>query len=167
MAEVAGLIASVATLLSVASTAISVSRSLFKLASEAGPIEAEIYQFALQIRSFAVISNLAHESLDSNCARESKSQVLDYMNTHRVLDQLSEESKQVKERIRRVRPQIRSLLSKLGIITRIKWVIRKSDILGLGPDMESIKTSLLLVINIVKLELAVGQKSSDEAHKKM
>ena len=52
------------------------------------------------------------------------------------------------------------------LLTKVKWMMKKSEVLGLKPDLESLKTSLHLVMAAITME-ALLQSGSQELEGEM
>ena len=82
MAEVIGLIASITAIVGIAGTATKLSRSLYRLAREAGSAEDEVRTLAANIAAFASVVRVAHDSLRTYCKKQLKSPALVYIKNH-------------------------------------------------------------------------------------
>lgn len=52
------------------------------------------------------------------------------------------------------------------LLTKVKWMMKKSEVLGLKPDLESLKTSLHLAMAAITME-ALLQSGSQELEGEM
>jgi hypothetical protein len=52
------------------------------------------------------------------------------------------------------------------LLTKVKWMMKKSEVLGLKPDLESLKTSLHFVMAAITME-ALLQSGSQELEGEM
>lgn len=165
MAEVVGLIAGITAIVGIAGAATKLSSSLYRVAQSCRVAGEDIERFAGEIDLFASTIMMAHYSLRERCQNHSNSSVhspaLEYMRENAVLGQLTTQSERVVTHIRQVRPRIKSLESRIDFVTRIKWLLRKSEIQAIRPEMENVKTCIHLVIDVVHLELAQSHDSRE------
>lgn len=153
MAEVIGLASGIIAIGGAANTALKMAKSMRRLARDLGAARKDIKKFSRDIEAFSSIIGAAHYSLEMH-SRESQSQskVLVFIHERKLLDQLVDQSDRVIDHIEEIRPRIKSLKSRISFVTRLKWILRRTDVIALGPKMESVKTSLNLVITLVTLE---------------
>ena len=119
------------------------------------------------IKSFESLIGLACTSLDRQFKNTSRSPVICYIDDFKVMDDLVRQSKNVKRHMKRATPKMKRLPSNIDFFTEVKWALGKSKILALGPQIESVKTSLILIMTIVKMEQVQQEPQSDEAAKEM
>lgn len=153
MAELAGLIASIGAIAGMAGTAAQFSRSLYDAAKRIRSAQIDIEEFGEKIDTFASVLRLAYHSIRRNCHNNPQSDLLIYINNHDVLSQLVRGSRRVRRRIREVQPRVETLPSSIALWARMKWVYRRPEIKALHPEMESVKTNLLLLMHVVQLEI--------------
>jgi hypothetical protein len=165
MAEVVGLIASITAIVGIAGAATKLSSSLYRVAQSCGAASEDIERFAGEVDLFATTIGMAHYSLREHCQNHSNSSAcspaLEYMRENAVLDQLTTQSERVVTHIKKVRPRIQSLGSRIDWVTRIKWLLRKSEIQSIRPEMENVKTCIHLAIDVVHFELAQTRDSRE------
>jgi hypothetical protein len=170
MAEVVGLAASLVAIAGAAHTALKLAKSIRRLSRDLGAARKDIRNFSREIEAFSSIIGAAQYSLKTH-SREPQppSKVLVFIQERKLLDQLVDQSDRVIDHIEEIRPHIKSLKSSISFITRLKWIRRRKDMMALGPKMESVKTSLSLVITLVTLETLmqsiknqVGSRDSSE-----
>lgn len=168
MMEVIGLAASIVAIGQAAEMALNMSRSMRTLARRLRAAQSEIQRFAKDIEIFSSVIGAAYFSLYSHCGTEkTPSPVLRYIDRSKVLDQLVEQSDGVIDHIGELKPRIQSLESKLSFKTKLKWLFCRSDVEALGPKMESVKTSLHLIIDIITLEMVAQRDSSKPQSKEV
>lgn len=167
MAEIVGIVASAWTLVSIARAATKFSKSLLRAADAAGSAGKEIETFALDIQAFASIIRIAHKSLDQYYSNEPDSPVLKYIEEEAVLDQLVAQSQRVIKNIREVRPKIKSVASSIDLMSRLRWLLQRSEVQALGPRMECVKSNLHLIMSIIILESAKQNEQSPETQREM
>jgi hypothetical protein len=154
MAEIVGLAASILAILGVADSAVEMAKRMKRLSKSLGAARKEIRSFSRDIDAFASVIGAAHYALreHSKPEAEAPSKVLVFIQERKLLDQLVDQSERVIEHIEELRPSIKSLRSKISLITRFRWLMQRTDVMALGPKMESVKTSLNLVMTMVSYE---------------
>jgi hypothetical protein len=152
MAEILGLAASIVAIAGVADHALRLAKSMKRLARDLGAARKDIRLFARDIDAFSSLIGAAHYTLQTHAKPESSSKVLVFIHERKLLGQLVEQSDRVIDHIEELRPDIKSLKSSISFITRIRWIMRREDVNALRPKMESVKTSLNLVISMVMYE---------------
>ncbi|KAH6999466.1 hypothetical protein EDB80DRAFT_724728 [Ilyonectria destructans] len=148
-----------------ATTALQISKSFCDLARGYKSAAEEIEDFALDLRAFASVVQLGQDSLERHRKKSPLSEVIRYIESCDVLNQLASQSKRTTTNIERVWQHTRSLQSD-NLLTKVKWMARKSEVRGLKPDMESLKSSLHLVMAAVTME-ALQQNDSEDAQEEM
>jgi len=166
MAEVIGLAASITAIAAAAGTACKVANTLYRLAERIRAASSEIEDFALKMSLFGFIVEAAHSALDQH-SKAFNSTVLEFMDRRQVVANLGRESQKLVRRSKALMEKIRSIQSKLDLWTRVQWLLRKSEVEALGPDMESVKTSLTIVMQTLTLETLRQQPASPEINAKM
>lgn len=171
MAEALALAGSIIAIVQIAGAATKLSRSLFATARKAGSAKEDIQKFAMDISAFASIIRAAHDSIRQNCQKESNSAALRYIQEHDILGHLIEQATRIRKHIEAVRPQIQDLRGRIKVVNHLKWILfNRPDVKALHPEMECVKTNLLLVIHIITLELVQQQQrehQSDETRREM
>ena len=153
MAEIVGLASGIIAIACAADNALQMAKSIRRLSRDLGAAKKDIRNFSREIEAFSSIIGAAHYSLETHSRKlQSQSKVLIFIQERKVLDKLVHQSGRVIDHIDEIRPGIESLKSRISFVTRLKWIFRRTDVIALGPKMESVKTSLNLVINIVTLE---------------
>lgn len=168
MAEGIALAASITALVGVAGTAAKVSKSLIRAARDIKYADEDIHKFAVDIRTFASIIKIAHHVLHRRVSNPNLSEVLEYLDRFKVLDDLLGKSQNIEDSMKKVKPKIKSLVSSVGLWTRVKWLFfNKDEILKFGPQMESVKTSLIIIMDIVKMDEINRVPQTDETREEM
>jgi hypothetical protein len=162
-----GFSASLIAIAGAAGTAVKTSIWLYQLARAVEAANEDIEKFALDIRTFASIVQMAHDLLKRYHTTEPDSHILNYVMELKILDSLAEQSKLTKKRINGAWRQTESVQSSIKMITRIKWIFRTGEVKALYPDMESLKSSLLLMMTFVNFEVAQKRGDSKETHQEM
>jgi hypothetical protein len=167
MADPFDLINSITATAGIAGAATKLSKSLLRTAREVGPASDDIRTFAMGISAFSSVILLAHNALREHYARQSHSSLLKFINDHRILDQLAEQSVHLIEQVNLIRPRIESLRSRLDLICRFRWLRLKSEVHDIGLQMESVKMNLLLVIHVLALDVYQMKELSRRARREM
>jgi hypothetical protein len=167
MAEAVALAASLTALGGVAIAATKFAIVLQEVANDVRSAKEEIVNFLVVIKSFETLIGLARISLDRQFKKQNQSPVICYINDFNVMDDLVEQSKSVKRYMKKTTPKMKRLPSNIDFFTSFKWAMRKSKILALGPQMESVKTSLIIIMAIVKMEQVQQEPQSEEAVEEM
>jgi hypothetical protein len=166
--EVIGLAASIIAIGQAAQIALQMSKSMRHISHSLGAAEHDIRGFARDIETFSSVIGAAHFSLHCHYLPEkTPSPVFRYMEHSNVLDLLVEQSDEVIDHIYELKPRIKSLASSISLKTKLKWLFRRTEVEALGPKMESVKTSLNLIITIVTLETVTQRGSSKEVKREM
>jgi hypothetical protein len=164
MAEAIALAGTIFTIVQIAGAATKLSRSLYATARKAGSAKEDIQNFAMDINAFASIMRIAHDSIRGHCRNESNSAVLRYIREHDILEQLVEQATRIRKHIEAVRPQIQDLRGRLAVVNRFKWILfNRPDVKALHPEMECVKTNLLVVMQLMALELAQQRQQHQQS----
>ncbi|KAH7364122.1 hypothetical protein BKA65DRAFT_129941 [Rhexocercosporidium sp. MPI-PUGE-AT-0058] len=156
MAELVGVIASVVTIINVVSTLSGLMMDLAKLSPAAGE---EIEDFATDLCAFYMAVDLS-----LNCIhRYMKAPALEQSPVLRNLlktggfELLKQKSRQIKRRVQKAWKVAKSVESKFSFFkdkwTAINWLIRKPELLSLRPELEAFKTTIILIITALALEM--------------
>jgi len=159
--------ASLLAIASAAGVALGVSVSLYDFARAVQAASDDIEDFALDIRAFGSIIQLGHDSLKRYCSRGIASPVLKYLDELELVEQLAAQSKRTKKHINRTWNKTKSIESDFDVITRMKWYFRRADVLALRPEMEALKTSLILITNYIAIEAATHREDTKETREEM
>lgn len=151
MAEVAGLALAVPA---VVGTALKFADYLYKYYRDIDAADGDIVAFSFDIRSFATTTKYSFSSLDRICRRlrDARSPVFEHLQNEGILDDLASKCRRTKRQINSAWDCTDSAQSWLSFWARWKWVNRKSDVLALRTHMESLKTSMTLIVSIITLE---------------
>lgn len=163
MAEALGLAASVIAIGGVADTAYRIQKKIRRLARDLGAAQENILKFATEIKDFSLVVATANLSLHEYSKKSSaKNKVLQHIQNHEVLDRTVAASNCVMDHIYKLVPRLKSLESSIPLYERWKWVQRRTEVEALGPKMESVKSSLQLIVVVVTLEAVLNQDESRE-----
>jgi hypothetical protein len=167
MAEGIALAAGIVGIAGAAATALKVSASLLTVAQSLGAACEEIEDFAMSIRFFSTVLTMGISSVRSCTKKGSSSKVLKYCEEFEVLDQLELRAKRTTRKIERAWKHTESIRSSLSVVTRIRWYFAKPEVQALHPEMETLKTSLLIVMQSVKLEEMRQGEDNEETRLEM
>jgi hypothetical protein len=167
MAEVFALTGTIIAIVQIAGAATKLSKSLYRTAHKAGSAKDDIQAFAMDIGAFASVIRVAHDALLAHCDKESNSAVLRYVRDHNVLGQLIQQSVRIRKHIEAVRPRIQDLRGRFSMINHAKWILKRDEVKALHPQMECVKTNLLVMMHVVALEVAQQGEQSDVTRREM
>jgi len=163
MAEAVGLIASIIAIGGVADKAYRVSKDIRRLARDLSSAQADIKKFATEIKDFSLVISYANLSLHEYSKKTSaESKVLESIQHQKLFDRILAASDRVIDHIYQIWPGLESLESTIPLFERFKWIMRRAEVAALHPKMESVKTSLQLIVSVVTLESVLKQGESRE-----
>lgn len=123
--------------------------------------DAEINRFAIQVHNFSQTSEAARLSLSRYCSKHPDSEVSNYLKEKGVLEGLAQESELVERDVQSATRRVVAMMAKSRVFARIQWSFRKESILQVCIGMESIKSSIGLILHTVQLEVAfIDRKES-------
>ncbi|KAK4186811.1 hypothetical protein QBC35DRAFT_500335 [Podospora australis] len=161
MAEVVGFAAAVISITKTASTTCKACRTLRQIAKNAPNVEKEMKTMAIDVRSFATAIEGAGISLQRNSSKDSaKSPAIMYMIDNNLPSQLRAQSRVIRGRVQDFHDKIEALYDRLQDLpkswgrlwTSYKWHRLKPLLGDLRPEMESFKSTLILVMHTIALE---------------
>jgi hypothetical protein len=160
MAEVLRIISCIGT---AADTAYIIQKDIRRLARDLGHAQEDIRKFATDIKDFSLVINTANLTL-YEYAKKSPAEtiVLRSIHRHKLFTRILAASNRVIDHIDKIWPRLESLESRIPFGERLKWATRRPQVEALGPKMESVKSSLLLIMNVVILESLLNQGESPE-----
>lgn len=160
MAEIVGIVASAAALVQLVRYGKKSAHALYQFSRHAGVSQDDIERCADQIRSFSLTVGCAHESLDQHLEDCTGSAVLDFISGHGVLDAISVDADSVSMRLELAAKRFGNLAKRKRTLPAfIRWWIHKDAVVSLFPEMERVKTNLMLIILVVRLELQTKRKA--------
>ncbi|OBR14630.1 hypothetical protein CH63R_03356 [Colletotrichum higginsianum IMI 349063] len=158
MAEIVGIVASAAALVQLVRYGKKSAHALYQFSHHAGVSQIDVERCANQIQSFSLIVGSARQSLDQHREDCTGSAVLDFISAHRVFDAITIDAKSVKIRLKLAARQFSSLAKgKRTLPAFINWWLHKDAVVSLFPEMERIKTNLMLIILVIQLELQMKE----------
>ena len=167
MAEVVGLVASITAIVGIAGAAAKLSKTLYGVAKDAGSAQDDIETWAIKFASFSSVIQTAHFSLDLHFKTRAQSRACEFIKENHVIEDIVNHSKHIKVQVDKIRPYVREISSSLTFITKIKWLLRKAEVELLGPRMESVKTDLTTLLQVISLEILSEAPESKEKSKLM
>jgi hypothetical protein len=161
MAEVLAITGGLAAALQLSSGAKKFATTLYRFARDAGLAGREVERFANQVQSFSDTVGLAHGTLSQFCSENPTSRVVVFISSKNVLKNIGTEAMAVRAHLRQIQHQVIGLRSTVTLWASFKWSIKKSSILELTPEMESVKTSLGLVLACVQFATTMARYKDD------
>lgn len=155
--------ASVAGLLATAGAAVKITNSIYQLARDIAGAQDEIEDFGHEVNSFAGIMQIAYSTLNKyKNDPQPHSQALRDMQKHGIFNDLVNDCKRVMKHIKEIKKIFHSMDSPIELWTKFMWVLRKRDVKALSPKIQSVKSSISIVMQILTLENAMNSKTPDE-----
>jgi len=156
--EVLGVVGGLAAVLQLANAASRCASTLIRFSKNAGSASLEIAHLANQINTFHQSVHVAHLALSRHCSAYTESPVIAYIASSDLLGGLGDESRYVRTQVKEARKRIVSMESKYRLWAAIRWSFSRDSILGLSPQMDSIKHSLTLVMQTAQLEVMMMER---------
>ncbi|KAL0932333.1 uncharacterized protein CTRU02_213286 [Colletotrichum truncatum] len=153
MAEIVGIVASLAAIIQLIEYGEKLSRQLYKFSDFIKFKAEEVEECAARTQLFSDTVNLARSTLDKYCEENKKSAVIEYISSSHILPSLNKTCASVTRRLYRATRQVKGLRSGgSGLITFIRWWYQKDAIMVLFPEMDSYKTTLMLLMHSAQME---------------
>ncbi|TQN66712.1 hypothetical protein CSHISOI_07664 [Colletotrichum shisoi] len=134
------------------------AHALYQFSRHAGVSQVDVEQCANQIQSFSLIVGSPHQSLDQHREDCIGSAVLDFISAHRVFDAVTIDADSVRKRLRLGAKQFSDLANgKRTLPAFINWWLHKDAVVSLFPEMERVKTNLMLIILVIQMELQMKE----------
>jgi len=168
--EVVGLAAAVISIAKTAKTIAHFADQLYDAAKNAPRIRDHISKSALSLRSFSTTTQTAQLALKHRFPNDPDSPVVRYMVNYNLMGDLQQESRSLRERIRKVEGGVSRVWSKFDMLTSWRWSRVKPSIDELTVPMESLKNSLTLIVNVIVLECLSSDgttRSAEELEREM
>ncbi|KAK1516623.1 hypothetical protein CPAR01_16239 [Colletotrichum paranaense] len=160
MAEVLGLVSSFAAIIQLVQYGEKFAKALYQYSEQRGYRAEKIEHYANDVVTFSDVVRTAHFSLSQHCKKYPGSPVLDFIATQGVLNNIAFQSGSVEQRLKKATSQIRSCLgSKSFVLSFFNWLYQKDSIKDLFPEMESIKTSLQLLLATAHFEIVTMERN--------
>lgn len=161
MGEIIGLTASLAGLATFADFIAESSWKIYKISKQLRSAKRDIERFSEEITLFASIILTAHDLLQSYNVDFPQAKLLEYVEGHSLLEQLRQQTRHVYKDIKEVLPRIRSLESSIDWVTRVKWVLSRSEVDNVDSGMKRVERKLHLVIDLVTLARCLEHKDDN------
>ncbi|KAK3349768.1 hypothetical protein B0T25DRAFT_570374 [Lasiosphaeria hispida] len=161
--EIVGLVAAALSINKTVRSTAHLAKRIYQIAREAPRVEKQLQRTAIQLHSFATTVSAAWASIERSCPKEPepKSPVLKYIIANHLPAELEYESYHLRGHIRDLRDRISTLHSKFELLTSWRWNKMQPDIDMLFTPMESLKTSLNLILSVIILEIITVQKAQN------
>ena len=166
MAEFLAVTGGLAAVIQLATSGRRFAKILYRFAVDAGAAAAEVERFANQVRTFSDTVEVAEQTLSRYCRDNPASPLVVFMDRRKVLANIDSEATTVRTHLRAVRDQVIGMKSRSILWASIKWSWKKSSILELSPEMESVKTSLSLLMVTAQFEAMVRSGNDNDRLKK-
>lgn len=167
MADPLSLTASIIAIGGAAVAALKISIALCDIARNVNEAADDIENFSLDVRSFALVVQLGHDSLERHQRRSPLSHVLQYIESNNVIEQLAKQSERTKDRLEKAWKSTDSLEGGVKLVNKFRWMLKKEEIRGLKPEMESLKTSLQVVMSSIMMEFLQQKEDSEDIREEM
>jgi hypothetical protein len=167
MAEVIGLVASITAIVGAAGAAARLSRTLYRISRAAGSTKRDIEMHAANTASFSSAIQATRELLQIHFPKHPQASGMSIVEESKVLENVEVQSDLVTSHIEEVQIQVRSIRSSYGWYTGLKWYFLKSDVQSVSLEMETLKSSLSLLLQLVKLETELQKEPSRETRHEM
>lgn len=168
MAEILALPASIAAVMQLADYGWRFAKVLHQFARNTHMAIEELNHFAIQVQSFSDSVGAAQASLHRHFTKYADSPFMAYLLRNRVLENISQDSDFIRRCLRDAKKDVLSMNSKYLLWMSIRWSFKKASILTLQPQMESLKTTLGLLLATAQLDavhMSMGIKTQDPAQK--
>ncbi len=113
----------------------------------------EAERFAASAQSLSSVVAMAGSSLYRHCCQHADSKLMAYIADNNVLDSLSDESWVGVRRMRDASRKVVAMRSRFRLVAVARWIAGRRAILGLYPWMDSVKSSVYIVLCCVQLEM--------------
>ena len=152
MADPFTVVGSLAAVIQLARHGVKFARSLKDFADTMGSATKEIDEFSCQVREFAQTIKMAKVTLSRHCSRNRKSPVIRDIRNKGILTGLENLSIFVQDRVKRAKDRVEAMMGRIRIVAKLNWSFSKESILKLLPQMDRIKSTIIVVLQIVALE---------------
>ncbi|KAM7189087.1 hypothetical protein V8F20_010295 [Naviculisporaceae sp. PSN 640] len=164
--EAVGLAVAVGSIAKAGCVAVKFASKIRKVAKEAGTVGQRMEQRSLIFQTFGKSIKMAQESMLDHCPKGMDSEdspAIKYMKENDFLEILQSQSFMIMDDILAWQEQIWSVIPKRGprrwreFKTSWNWVDMDQQIMSLHPQMESLKSTMTLTLNIIILEVTVAK----------
>ncbi|KAK5662259.1 hypothetical protein OQA88_8164 [Cercophora sp. LCS_1] len=156
--EVAGFAAAVVAFAKTTRSTSHLVKRIYYIAKNAPLIEEQLLQTAIPLKSFIASVKAVHTSLEHHCPDDSESKVIQYIIQQGLPKDLRKQSAHVEQSVSQLKHRISRLNSRWGdLVTSFKWTRLRPELEAMFAPMESLKTTLTLILQVVILEVKTGQ----------
>lgn len=158
--EVAGFALTVVAFVKTTRSVSHLVKRIHRVAKDAPAIKEQLLQTAIPLKSFVTAVRAAHASLEHKCPDDSDSEVIQYIIRQGLPKDLEQQSFYLEHSIVQVKDRLSTLNSSWGdFITSYRWTKMRPEVEALFAPMESMKTTLSLILNVIILEMKTGECS--------
>jgi hypothetical protein len=165
------LVTAVITIGGVGFTAAKFSIALYRAIDDARMFDEDIKRIALNFGSFADVIHITERSLKRVCQQHSTSTVVGWIMEKGLANNLVAVSRDIGGQIEKMTERFERVSQRHGLLSlwrKLCWSqFHKLEIHELHPQMESLKTSLSLVYDALKLEILMAMKDTPEIREEM
>jgi hypothetical protein len=162
MAEVAGL---VATILTISACAHKTAGLLSSIANDAPLVRSKIRNVEMKFSSFSILVKTATQTIEAECSYRTHPSIFGHLDRTNFFKNLSQEVERIQYHIEATGDRLKHLRRRFVLILIYKWWRLRHDISQLELDMESIKTTLILTLKVLKLASLRRKGSVKDAQK--
>ena len=156
-------LAGLSAIVGISAAAIEWSRNIYEVAHEIKHAREEVEYFANEVFSFGSAILLAKESLDRQSEKQNAAATIGRMKgLRKLIKAVTFQSKSINRRIKNTFTQLDTMSITFDILCRIKWYFHKTDVKWLSVQMNSVQTTMNLVVASVTLELGGNGLSVQE-----
>ncbi|KAK1676134.1 hypothetical protein BDP55DRAFT_661856 [Colletotrichum godetiae] len=164
MAEVLGIVASVSALIQLVEYGKKFAKALYLFSEQSGSQRKEVQRYAFQAQDFSDCINITQFALEQHFDKYTESPVLRHILSQGILRRLLNWSELIEWRLRKATKHVRTRLSGgNAVLNFFKWWYQKDCILDLFPEMECVKTSLLLLMSTTQLEVLSMERNDSHS----
>ena len=165
MAEAIAVIGIISSIAAIAEIATKYSRILYRVSRDAGSAQREIKIHASNTVFLSIAIKETRDLLRIHFSDHTTGG--NHAKTHGALKHLESNSEFVTSHIEEVQVRVRSIRSRYEWYTRLKWYLLKPEVRSVSIEMENVKSSLSLLLQIVTLQVALLKESSTESKHEM
>lgn len=165
MAEVLAVVGGIAAVVQLATSARRCARFLRRFAADAGGAADEVERFAIQIKTFSDTIGVSQFTISSFCNKNPRSPMVAFIASHRVIENIINDAEHVQNHLEAIQDQVEGISSRFPLLVSIMWAFRKSSFRELYPEMESVKTSLSLLMLNTQLAATLAKQTKGDSLK--
>jgi hypothetical protein len=144
----------IVALITVAEMAFKLAEKIRDVSETVASSRTQIMTFGFNVLTFSDAISVACRSLTEHCTENSDLRAIRTINSNNSVANLNKYAKIIIIRIEKIRPNMEQLQTKFSWLSRIKWYYKRPEVEGLRLDMESFKSTLVLILATVALEIA-------------